>query len=901
MSGSGSAYALGGMLVAGAAAAASLTTLSCAALPHGGPQEARRAELARIPKIRALKALAREAGVEESDLEDADDAGDTKGAVIDLILRHERVGAGQPELLLRAGGEPAASAVTEIMEHAVELLEQLSLSSPRKARRSLRQLVERMERALDSIDAAWCDGMSLCTTEDLRLLSDQLVAVQGVVAATALPELTAQATAALKQLTRCGSTLVQSAAVLRGASAAARGLDGASARLDALTALSGLPNVPQQSISDDEVLAASAVLACIGGDAQGQLRLVAEREEVYVAAYVLAIRNGSAVCELLWHTLFEEPSVLREGSRIVDSLVQSSSCLREACAMMTCSYLLQTYATSCVSASVGVAKSSKYLKGVFALFSGDNGGVKALANLEEQPLDELGLQIAQLLTDPSLPIACGAVSLGCFAIIFGASPEQFNHSIFSALERLYRRVVPFPRPLEWWISSATTMDAVAVQITAGFATPTSMIKRFASPRNASCWKFVLQNSIETIKMHSAARLAESDTWPACGSAVWSSLQVVELAATAQHEEDRDYLADDELRTGIEHALLSTFDLAGRTMKGAAASAAVALVGRNEGGKTLGADAINAVLQTASEFFEPSSLRFTYTASSILPYVQPVLRTMAVSDANKLHMLRYSGMVDLLINAFLLGDNNPRRGQPKAELVQELSASVMLELALFGPGAKALRAHAGAIDALRELVDCGMTKESRECAASALFEVDEEQRAKSRKATPVDRDVSDDSMRAAKPPPHVMASYNWDHQDVILRVVGSLQSRGYLVWVDTEQMKGATVDTMALAVEGSAAVLIGVSRAYKESLRGTRLMGGLVCCLARRCGMHSMATHYPVCQRLRLGWIHCVVRLAVGDVRTRSLLRHHRLRLMKTRRVRLGSMMLCLTYRRSLRS
>ena len=68
----------------------------------------------------------------------------------------------------------------------------------------------------------------------------------------------------------------------------------------------------------------------------------------------------------------------------------------------------------------------------------------------------------------------------------------------------------------------------------------------------------------------------------------------------------------------------------------------------------------------------------------------------------------------------------------------------------------------------------------------------------------------------KPPPHIMASYNWDHQEVILRVVASLQSRGYLVWVDTEQMKGATVDTMALAVEGSAAMLLGVSRAYKES-------------------------------------------------------------------------------------
>ena len=48
------------------------------------------------------------------------------------------------------------------------------------------------------------------------------------------------------------------------------------------------------------------------------------------------------------------------------------------------------------------------------------------------------------------------------------------------------------------------------------------------------------------------------------------------------------------------------------------------------------------------------------------------------------------------------------------------------------------------------------------------------------------------------------------------MVSSLQERGYLVWIDTEQMKGATVDTMALAVEGAAAVMIGVSRAYKES-------------------------------------------------------------------------------------
>ena len=111
-----------------------------------------------------------------------------------------------------------------------------------------------------------------------------------------------------------------------------------------------------------------------------------------------------------------------------------------------------------------------------------------------------------------------------------------------------------------------------------------------------------------------------------------------------------------------------------------------------------------------------------------------------------------------------------------------------------------------------------TKVSKECGAAALFELDEETRAAARSYS-ANRDggakgdsVSDGSTAS----PHVMMSYNWDHQDVIVRVVASLQSRGYLVWVDVEQMKGATVDTMALAVEGSAVVLVGVSRAYKES-------------------------------------------------------------------------------------
>ena len=111
-----------------------------------------------------------------------------------------------------------------------------------------------------------------------------------------------------------------------------------------------------------------------------------------------------------------------------------------------------------------------------------------------------------------------------------------------------------------------------------------------------------------------------------------------------------------------------------------------------------------------------------------------------------------------------------------------------------------------MSSLRELLDVG-TKGAKESAAAALFELDDESRAASI-TPPADNPGTGLDASSSKPPPHIMMSYNWDHQDVILRVVAWLQAHGYLVWVDTEQMKGSTVDTMALAVEGSEVMLIG---------------------------------------------------------------------------------------------
>ena len=182
------------------------------------------------------------------------------------------------------------------------------------------------------------------------------------------------------------------------------------------------------------------------------------------------------------------------------------------------------------------------------------------------------------------------------------------------------------------------------------------------------------------------------------------------------------------------------------------------------------------------------------------------------------MLQHDALLDILVECLILDDGNHRQGQKGVEAMQEAAAGILLALALFGPGADALRKHRRSVESLQKLQsdDAHTSKDVRKTATCALFQLNE---ITVQKTSPSMSDMAD-VVKAVQhmhdPQMHVMLSYNWDHQAVIMRVVAAVRQRGYEVWVDTEQMKVSTVDTMALAVEGSAVMLIGVSRAYKES-------------------------------------------------------------------------------------
>ena len=115
----------------------------------------------------------------------------------------------------------------------------------------------------------------------------------------------------------------------------------------------------------------------------------------------------------------------------------------------------------------------------------------------------------------------------------------------------------------------------------------------------------------------------------------------------------------------------------------------------------------------------------------------------------------------------------------------------------------IRQQEGTLDTLRALHH-SVNPEVQKAAAGALWEIEG-------KTARKNADKTEETTGN-----HVMISYQWDAQEVLVGVKNKLQTSGYRVWMDLEQMGGSTLDAMAKAVENAAVVLVCVSERYKES-------------------------------------------------------------------------------------
>ncbi|XP_071942420.1 uncharacterized protein [Antedon mediterranea] len=64
--------------------------------------------------------------------------------------------------------------------------------------------------------------------------------------------------------------------------------------------------------------------------------------------------------------------------------------------------------------------------------------------------------------------------------------------------------------------------------------------------------------------------------------------------------------------------------------------------------------------------------------------------------------------------------------------------------------------------------------------------------------------------------HIMISYQWDIQNLVVKIKDALKECGYKIWIDLECMEGSTLQAMASAVENASTVIICITEKYKYS-------------------------------------------------------------------------------------
>jgi hypothetical protein len=215
-------------------------------------EEELRGELSGL-RLKQLQARVRTLGIEEDRIEEAEETDNNKAALVELVVSATPVssttaqssgdsslselcallsidaealqralgsdgaeaavlrllpaaaaaeGSSDPVLAsLQAGGKSLSDLVSNVLEGAVEVLEQHTIASPRKARRPVRDIIDRAEAALDSMDDAWCDAVS--RSDELSRLAQLLAHVQSSTAESSGPGTSTGMAELLDCLDRC--------------------------------------------------------------------------------------------------------------------------------------------------------------------------------------------------------------------------------------------------------------------------------------------------------------------------------------------------------------------------------------------------------------------------------------------------------------------------------------------------------------------------------------------------------------------------------------------------------------------------------------------------------------------------------------------------------------------------
>nr|XP_054751810.1 uncharacterized protein LOC129257501 isoform X1 [Lytechinus pictus] len=181
-------------------------------------------------------------------------------------------------------------------------------------------------------------------------------------------------------------------------------------------------------------------------------------------------------------------------------------------------------------------------------------------------------------------------------------------------------------------------------------------------------------------------------------------------------------------------------------------------------------------------------------------IATALGRLAVHDSNKCKILEAGGL-PLLVK--MLKDRSTD--------TQEAAANTVWNLAFSDVGRQKIVENGECVKLLESLTQSPESSVS-DTAKGALWVITKGQ------AKQVENDKTAEEMQAGgmESSKHIMISYQWGSQPIVLKIRDNLRTAGYQVWLDVDHMHGSTLQAMAEAVEKSYIVLMCISERYKES-------------------------------------------------------------------------------------
>eukprot|EP01045_Picozoa_sp_COSAG04_P042246 COSAG04_NODE_13251_length_613_cov_7.640078_1_plen_204_part_11 len=187
-----------------------------------------------------------------------------------------------------------------------------------------------------------------------------------------------------------------------------------------------------------------------------------------------------------------------------------------------------------------------------------------------------------------------------------------TETLFGGTLALLRRVCPSPLPAEWWVSTCAKVDVTSVRLGCAmtfFGMCTKLLDQ-DTLESASWLGALTAEAVHICLVNASAGLSARPTM--AFQAVVFAMNMLETAA--RMESQTASLLDSGVLEALDYACANDFGYLGLSVSNYAGGAVVALVGRNEGGKTLTRSTVHAVLDSLADRFDPTKYQFTATAA-----------------------------------------------------------------------------------------------------------------------------------------------------------------------------------------------------------------------------------------------------------------------------------------------